>query len=593
MSAMATILVRGDAGRAAQERRTPRAGARTLGLCRSESTGAHAWTVLAVGLSLLLAACASPVGIVRVDPEAAQRSLTGNVLSTGAPSADARNVLQEEGLAARFADEPEAALAELREVVVSGRRGPSAVYALAELSYLHAHETGQRPHYLAAALYAWAYLFPGEPRLEPSPFDRRFRAAADFYNSALTGAFKSDDGERFEPRPGVFPLPFGELEVAFDESSLLWRGRRLFRFVPVTELEVRGLRARYRRDGLGAPLAASVRRQGPGRLAYDLVGPHVKVAVTALLAIDSPQQALTGKRARGQLTLHVASETQEVTVGSRTIPLEGEPTAAVAYTLGDSPIWAREFRGLFRALIPNPGARTQLAAITPYRPGLMPVVFVHGTASSPGRWAEMYNRLANSGLIGGRYQFWFFTYDTGAPIAYSARLLRDALRQALEELDPEGRDPALRRMVLVGHSQGGLLVKMSVISTESRLWDGISSKPFDRLKISDATRAELRQDLFIEPLPFVTRVVFMATPHRGSFQVQNVLADLFRRFVTLPATVVRVSAELTRGNPDVFRVAGHSASATSVDNMNPLSPFIRALAEIPVAPGVPCTPSSP
>jgi hypothetical protein len=103
------------------------------------------WTVVALGLSLLLAACASPVGVVRVDPEVAQRSLTGNVLSTGKPSAEARNVLQEEGLAVRFAGEPERALAELHLAVVTGRRGPSAVYALAELSYLHASRTGQRP----------------------------------------------------------------------------------------------------------------------------------------------------------------------------------------------------------------------------------------------------------------------------------------------------------------------------------------------------------------------------------------------------------------------------------------------------------------
>jgi hypothetical protein len=173
----------------------------------SAGAGAPAWTVLALGLLLLLAACARPVGVTRVEPETAQRSLTANVLSTGAPSMEARNVLQEEGLAARFDAEPEAALADLHQEVVSGRRGPSAVYALAELSYLHADRTGQRPHYLAAALYAWAYLFPAEPRLEPSPFDRRFRAAADLYNSALTGAFKSDDGERFEPRFGRVPTP--------------------------------------------------------------------------------------------------------------------------------------------------------------------------------------------------------------------------------------------------------------------------------------------------------------------------------------------------------------------------------------------------
>ena len=32
----------------------------------------------------------------------------------------------------------------------------------------------------------------------------------------------------------------------------------------------------------------------------------------------------------------------------------------------------------------------------------------------------------------------------------------------MQELDPEGNDPALRRMVLIGHSQGGLLAQLMV-----------------------------------------------------------------------------------------------------------------------------------
>jgi hypothetical protein len=539
-----------------------------------------------LALALLAGACATPVGVARVDSSVALRPLTASVLSAGEPSLDTRNVLHEEALTARFADEPAAALAALHESVVSGRRGASAVFALAELSFLHAERTGQRPYYFAAAVYAWSFLFPTHPQDRPNPFDRRLRLAADLYNVALAGAFRATDSVHFEPSAGVFALPFGEIDVAFDEAQVRWRGRRFTRFVPVTELEVRGLRVRYRRDGLGTPLAASMRPVDRRTLPFDLVGPGVDVAVTALLTIDRPQEAVPGGRLSGRLTLHVAAEADEVAVDGRPVPLELDPTAVVASTLNDSPIWAHEFRGLFRVLIPNPGARTQLASITPYRPGLIPVVFVHGTASSQGRWAEMYNRLSNSSLIEGRYQYWFFAYDTGAPIAYSAHLLRDALRQAVQELDPEGRDPALRRMVLVGHSQGGLLVKMTVISSGSRLWEGLSSKPFDKLKISDETRDTLRQTLFVEPLPFVTRVVFMATPHHGSFQVRSVLADLFRRLVTLPAGVVRTTAELAKGNPDVFRVAGHTWAATSVDNMNPLSPFIRTLADIPVAPGV-------
>ena len=44
--------------------------------------------------------------------------------------------------------------------------------------------------------------------------------------------------------------------------------------------------------------------------------------------------------------------------------------------------------------------------------------------------------------------------------------------------------------------------------------------------------------MFFEPLPCVTRVVFIATPHQGSFRVTTFVLDLVRRLVTLPVTVV-------------------------------------------------------
>ena len=87
----------------------------------------------------------------------------------------------------------------------------------------------------------------------------------------------------------------------------------------------------------------------------------------------------------------------------------------------------------------------------------------------------------------------------------------------MARLDPAGTDPALRRMVLIGHSQGGLLVKMQAIHSGDRIWNAASRKPLDELQLSDQTRDLLRRALFVEPLPEVSRVVFICTPHRGSF----------------------------------------------------------------------------
>ena len=67
-------------------------------------------------------------------------------------------------------------------------------------------------------------------------------------------------------------------------------------------------------------------------------------------------------------------------------------------------------------------------------PGRIPVVLVHGTASSPARWAEMVNELQNDRALWGRYQFWLFTYNSGNPVAYSGGILADALRSVVDEI---------------------------------------------------------------------------------------------------------------------------------------------------------------
>jgi len=81
-------------------------------------------------VALLAAACATPVGAVRVEPDVVHRTLTGSVLSVGTPSIPTQNVLHEQNLAERFAEEPEAALADLHSAVVSGRRGVGVIFAL-------------------------------------------------------------------------------------------------------------------------------------------------------------------------------------------------------------------------------------------------------------------------------------------------------------------------------------------------------------------------------------------------------------------------------------------------------------------------------
>jgi pimeloyl-ACP methyl ester carboxylesterase len=535
-------------------------------------------------LCLVLAACAGPVGTHRADPKVVLRDLARSATTTGEPSWQTRNVLLEQGLLAEFEERPEEVLAGLHKTMIATGGDPDLLFALAELSFLHG-QTAAKPDYrMAAAIYAYAFLFPEGNGSVPGRFDPRLRIAADLYNWALMAALVSEDGSEVVPRGGTFELPFGKIEVAFDPASLRAGDRELHRFIPIAELEMYGLAMRYRWPGLGAPLAASSRLIDASKPGRDMVAPRMQVPVTALLRVSGARRALVqGEPLAGRLELILPWDAESVTIAGEEVPLENEPSAALALTFTGTPIMQIEMFGFLGRISGLFRDRPPLVSTTPYRPGLIPVVFVHGTASSVVRWAEMFNRLQADPEIRKRYQFWFFQYDSGNPILLSALRLREALGAAVARLDPEGKDAALRRMVLIGHSQGGLLVKMQAISSGDRLWNAASKKPLDELVLSDKTRDLFRRGMFVEPVPEVSRVVFICTPHRGSFVAgRSIIANVTRKMLSLPFTLTGVTADLAR-NPGTASMVIPSA----VDNMSPRHHFIRALQEIPVTPSIP------
>jgi triacylglycerol esterase/lipase EstA (alpha/beta hydrolase family) len=266
------------------------------------------------------------------------------------------------------------------------------------------------------------------------------------------------------------------------------------------------------------------------------------------------------------------------------VPLESETTATLAYGLEGAPVWDFEIAG-FRSGDFRLQSEDQLVMLHPFHPDRIPVVFVHGTASSPARWAEMVNELLGDAGLSRRYQFWLFIYNTGNPIAYSAMRLRESLQRAVNDVDPTGADPSLRQMVVIGHSQGGLLTKMTVVDNGTRFWDAISKVPFEQADLDPETRDLINRSLFVEPLPFVTEVIFIATPHRGSFLADSFLGTLGRKLVSLPGNLTKAGVSLVKLQP-AGAVKTVTTLPTSIDNMKSSNPFLQTLAALPIAPGV-------
>jgi len=549
-------------------------------------TSAAKWTAaLVIHIVIFANGCATPVGVKHVDQETAYRTLDANILSSGKPSAYSMQLLERNALVTRYQDHPQQVLAEL----YSGLGKPDErdrLFALSELSFAYAEDKQDQSYYLASAVFAYAFLFPEDAKEAPDAFDPRLRFAVDLYNQGLSNGLATTSRREVDLSQRELQLPFGSLDLRVDQQDFRYGGYQLTKFVSLSDLKVRGLRDRYRKAGIGAPLSASVEPLEKST-ANRWIPATAKVPVTAFVRFDDPRRGMSENKINGTLHIYDPDTDSVVHIGSYVVPLESDSTAALAYRLEGAPIWDFEIAGFRRGDLSlfGRGKDNGLFMLHPYISGLIPVVFVHGTASSPARWAEMANELLGDPNIASHYQLWFFVYNSGNPIALSAMKLRESLSAAVKDIDPDIKDPALRQMVIIGHSQGGLLTKMTVVDSGSSFWDRRMKVPFGQAKLDPETRDLLRRALFVKPLPFVNEVVFIATPHRGSYMASNFIVKFGNKFLNLPGGLVKAAVQL-----DKLRQPGELGSPfrlpTALDNMDSSNPFVQTLSGLPIAAGV-------
>ena len=176
------------------------------------------------------------------------------------------------------------------------------------------------------------------------------------------------------------------------------------------------------------------------------------VPLTAFLRIEGDGSEIARGTARAELELYDTFDNTELIVNGRTVPMETDSTAPIAYALDNPDIWSA---GLRRFLRIEEDIQPHLVMLQPYVQRRIPVVFVHGTASDLVWWAEMLNTLRSDPVLQKRYQLWFFRYNSSRVVVDSAAALREVLTQKRRELDPDSLDPAMDQMVVIGHSQGG------------------------------------------------------------------------------------------------------------------------------------------
>lgn len=511
-----------------------------------------------------------------------------SVAALDRPSERTLETLKRYDLDTRYRRDPETTLASLERYA---RRGPESelIYALAELSWIEGRRAeGRRrsgssalDHYTDTVAYAFDYLFDPELAAGRSPADPRYRLACDLYNAALDRLIRAaKTKEGLKPGSEIRLKIHGSEQVMkltlWPESP--WKPEDIHELLLASDFEVTGLASRSRRFGLGVPLIA-VRRTDPKAEGLErFYPPEMAFPLTAILRPTRPlRDAGNGNIAEvRECTIDLVDPIQKRTIGREpdALLIEADVTTPLAYMWSRTDLNKYRWTGLFR---PGQAAeRAGLMLIRPYEPAKIPVVMVHGLISSPLAWIPMLNELLRDPKINQNYQFLLYLYPTGMPVPIAASGLRDSLEEARAQFDPAGSNPAFTQMVLLGHSMGGLLSHAMTVRSDEWFWQMYTYKRFEDIEGPPELLREIDHYAHFDALPYVRRVVFLATPHRGSQYSRRFVGRVGSGLISEPDHYTELLGQLVKFNDNTFPKRFRHLTS-SIETLEPDSPALTAL----------------
>ena len=351
-------------------------------------------------------------------------------------------------------------------------------------------------------------------------------------------------------------------------------------------------------EGMGIPLAGLAPRGGSRPHANVLKDNGNVHPLTAILDFD--------RMVDGKPTLRTIPRlmNEHIFIGKNKVrqPLAANFSVPIALFWKLSDADGTELLGAFR---PKKAINTMgLYFSEPYDPRKIPVVFTHGLMSGPATFANLTNRLLVDPVIRENYQFWFFGYPSGLAWTIPASRQRQALKELMQEYNPRGTSREMNNIVMVGHSMGGLITRFNNSTKPWTLMKGVfelSPETFEGMTLEnwkkgmaplhydEQTLERLQNNFIFSPPQGVTRIVYMATPHRGSTFADNWIGRLGQRLIDLPSDmleeVTRI-ATLSRGmfllNPLQLK-----DELTSIRQLSPNSSLVKYMSELRGSPNVP------
>src|SRR6266699_3887829 len=391
--------------------------------------------------------------------------------------------------------------------------------------------------------------------------------ACETYTAAcgeLNVLLRSSEGCQLWNQPMTFEANSTAYHLRFEPAAnAVWAPNYFTSFVPEQQVKEKLIRKENIHQGIGGALVG-VRLVNPP----DKFAPRrgITAPVTATLDFHAKDATLALRRPAKQ---------PSATVQGKVRPLAANFSAPLSYYPPPGNLMVAGLLGGFKAT--NYPAPTGLYFLQPYDPNRIPLVFVHGLFSTPFDWVKTINGLQADPEIRKHYQFWVFAYPTGNPILYSALRLREELARA-DKLYPNHRP-----YVVVGHSMGGMLTLMQVVTATQPMWEktlGQTAKSIFRQNSRDSLI--VRATIF-QANPRIKRVVLICTPHRGSEMASSGLGRFGISLISLPLNIAtKMKDALT--SVDLVQLTGSSKRLpNSITGLKPSNPGLPVINSAPIS----------
>lgn len=304
---------------------------------------------------------------------------------------------------------------------------------------------------------------------------------------------------------------------------------------------------------------------------YDKFSPdEIYYAITCVLYFDE-------RNCRIQLLDPL--ENEEVELNGETYPLAADFQAPLALSLAELHHKRMELQGFFHPA--DTEMTERLARLQSYNPEKIPLLFIHGLGNSPATFMPLIDHLRKDRTFRENYQVWYFAYRSGLPYPMAA----DALDKQLDEFSD--RYAGHRKIVLIGHSMGGMIARRLITDSGMAIWDSIYPKPPEEMPFSPGTLDVIQDSIIFEARDDIDRVIFASASHRGSYEATKLLGRLGASVIGDPIPQTQASREAyALARPELV-AEGYGRIPNSVNLLDPEGNFIRQMDKLPIAPGIP------